>query len=758
MRLVHGQTLRAAIADHHRAARPEGGANGGRHTAGRRRLLHALVTVGNAVAYAHARGVLHLDLKPENVLLGDFGEVVLLDWGLARLCGSRPVAGPDDPVDRVGHPDGTGVTLSGEAAGEGTTAGKVVGTLEYMAPEQAAGDAGRFDERTDVYGLGAMLYEILTGRAPRDYRGESVRTALARVLSDPVTVPREVDPDVPVALEALCIRAMAHDPAGRPPRAADFVRELECWLADEPVATYRAVVAGFERLAAGQPDAAGFQDQLARSRVTLGLILEGLGRPTDAAAAFEAAASDYQAVVAARPDSPAPLADLAATYTHRCRVLLALGRADEAGAARHEATAAYEMLTRLYPSARELHTGLASVLLTLMPGTAIAPRDAEVPMPPTGVGEPATTEVLPTGESGSVTHSLEPTTTESTALPMPRPGDARLTLREVIGRGGAASIFTGFDHELNREVAVKVQDRLMGDRPEARRRFLREAQITAQLEHPHVVPVYGLGYRSQDDAPFIMMRLIRGQTLSERIREYHDRRKRGEATRLELRRLISCLLDVCKALGYAHSRGVVHRDPKPTNILVGPFGEVMLADWGLAKLLGQAESTEERPGVVLGDDARLENTVEGAVIGTPAFMAPEHVRGHPELVGIHTDIYVLGGCLFMVLTGEPPNRGTTPHEIMTSLLAGTKPRSARALVADVDPALDAICSHALEPEPGDRYPSVRAMADDLERWLAALPVSVYRESVFRRAARRLRGTVFGRRDPALRETGRGRAD
>ncbi|MBY0396113.1 MAG: serine/threonine protein kinase, partial [Thermoleophilia bacterium] len=410
-------------------------------------------------------------------------------------------------------------------------------------------------------------------------------------------------------------------------------------------------VAGFERLADQHPGAAGYRDQLARSRVTLGLILEGLGRPGDAAAAFAQAVADYRAVLTADGDSPAALADLAAAYSHQYRVLTAIGRDADAKAARDEATAAYGALTRLHPAARELQTGLASVLMTFMPGV----MEAASPPPPPGADESESPGTVSVEMSDSITRDFGPTTIDVDRPGAPRGGDARLTLRSLIGQGGAASIFLGFDHELNREIAVKVQNASYGNRPDAHRRFLREAQITAQLEHPNIVPVYGLGHSSQDDAPFLMMRLLRGPTLREAIQRYHERRGPDEASRLELRRLVACVRDVCRALDYAHARGVVHRDPKPANILLGKSGEVVLADWGLAKVFGVSQTDPDSFVVRLGEGMDMEDTAEGAVIGTPAFMAPEHVRGKPDDVGTHTDIFVMGGCLFMILTGQPPN-------------------------------------------------------------------------------------------------------
>jgi serine/threonine protein kinase len=297
-------------------------------------------------------------------------------------------------------------------------------------------------------------------------------------------------------------------------------------------------------------------------------------------------------------------------------------------------------------------------------------------------------------------------------------------------------IWVARDHDLNREVAIKEVLPGMADDPAVRRRFLREAQITAQLEHPHIVPVYGLGRRSRDGDPFRIMRLARGPTLQQAVRDHHGRPAgQGEAAGGP-RRLLTAFTAACRALAYAHRRGVIHRDPKSANILLGKGGEVMVADWGLAKLLGEKE--EDRPEVEVSAWAAAEATQAGAVVGTPAYMSPEQAQGRADRFDARSDIYVLGAVLFEILTGQPPRLGGTAFEMVQRLIAEEGPPRARSLKPTVPAALDAVCAKAMARAPADRYASAEDLGRDVERWLAGEPVSVYSESWLRRLGRLFR--------------------
>ena len=174
------------------------------------------------------------------------------------------------------------------------------------------------------------------------------------------------------------------------------------------------------------------------------------------------------------------------------------------------------------------------------------------------------------------------------------------------------------------------------------RRFLKEAQITGQLEHPNIVPVYELARRVEDDQPYYTMRLIRGRTLHRAIEDFHTRRAAGAADPLEWPRLLQAFVGVCQAIAYAHSRGVIHRDLKPENVVLGAFGEVILLDWGLAKMVDSPdEDGDGLPDVTLTGEAQADSTMAGQRLGTPAYMAPEQAEGRTDLVDALTDIYGL---------------------------------------------------------------------------------------------------------------------
>ncbi|MGE3806963.1 MAG: protein kinase [Gemmataceae bacterium] len=307
----------------------------------------------------------------------------------------------------------------------------------------------------------------------------------------------------------------------------------------------------------------------------------------------------------------------------------------------------------------------------------------------------------------------------------------RYRLLNILAHGGLGTVWVARDDDLNRDIALKELQADPSSRPEFLERFLREAQITGQLEHPNIVPVYELGRRKEDGQPFYTMRLVRGQTLWDAIVGYHRRRREQAADPLELPRLLNNFIDVCQALAYAHNRGVIHRDLKPENILLGEFGEVVVLDWGLAKLKDQEEVGAT---LTLTDSGNPNVTMAGHVLGTPAYMAPEQAQGRLDDLDARTDIYGLGAILFDILTGEPPHPGDDVREVVSKVAYSATPR-----VRSVDPAvpgpLEAICARAMAFERSDRYQTARELADDVERWLAGEPVSVYPEPLTQQLAR-----------------------
>jgi serine/threonine-protein kinase len=285
----------------------------------------------------------------------------------------------------------------------------------------------------------------------------------------------------------------------------------------------------------------------------------------------------------------------------------------------------------------------------------------------------------------------------------------RYTLRGEQGRGGIGRVLIAFDEHIGREIAVKelLPDKGPDGTPPSdspvrktgavAARFLREARITGQLEHPGIVPVYELGKRP-DGSLYYTMKLVRGKTLAEKIgesRSLHDRLQ-----------LLHHFLDLCQAMAYAHSRGVIHRDLKPANVMVGEFGETVVLDWGLAKVEGQKDVRADALERDLKQikEAGAGETVAGKPIGTPAYMSPEQADGRIEEIDERSDVWSLGAVLYEILTGWPPYEGVNAYEVMGKVI--TDPV---VPVREVEPKapgeLSAISEKCLSKERGKRYPS-----------------------------------------------------
>ena len=313
-------------------------------------------------------------------------------------------------------------------------------------------------------------------------------------------------------------------------------------------------------------------------------------------------------------------------------------------------------------------------------------------------------------------------------------------------KGGLGEVFVARDEELDREVALKqIRTVRPGDTIQ-RDRFLREAEITGKLEHPGVVPVYGLGH-DDNGAPYYAMRLIRGRSLKDAVEEFHsgDESVAGTPTlqNREFRRLLGWLIDVCNAVDYAHSRGVLHRDLKPANIMLGRYGETLVVDWGLARVNGADEpagTARHEPPVLSNLSGTSSETVAGTAMGTPAFMSPEQAEGRLDLLGPRSDVYSLGATLFTILTGQPSLEGEAA-DVIRRVVAGDV-RAPQSLNSKIPSALDAVCRKAMAYRPEDRYDSPGSMASDIEAWLADEPVSAWSEPATARLRR------WGRRHQA----------
>jgi eukaryotic-like serine/threonine-protein kinase len=323
------------------------------------------------------------------------------------------------------------------------------------------------------------------------------------------------------------------------------------------------------------------------------------------------------------------------------------------------------------------------------------------------------------GANGGATTGATPVTARDdeaeASLPAraPRADDAeRYVLDREIGHGGMGRVFAGRDLRLGRIVAIKMlrtQDAALAVR------FEREVKLAARLQHPGVVPVYDAGFWPSGE-PFLVMKLVLGQSLARAIRDAD--------TRADRIALLPQVIAAAEAVAYAHDLGIVHRDLKPSNILVGAFGETVVVDWGLAKDLraGAAEigspaplpppSPASRSGGSAADDSPT-----GAVVGTPSYMSPEQAAGRP--IDPSTDVYALGAILHYVLAGTAPQPATP--------LAALEPR--------LPPDLLAIVNKALATDAARRYPSAFELADDLKRFASGQLVAARHYSRLTRAGR-----------------------
>ncbi len=324
------------------------------------------------------------------------------------------------------------------------------------------------------------------------------------------------------------------------------------------------------------------------------------------------------------------------------------------------------------------------------------------------------------------------------------PGQRYQVLRPY-AKGGLGTVSVALDTEVHREVALKQILDKHADDPKSRGGFLLEAEITGGLEHPGIVPVYGLGTDARG-RPFYAMRFIRGDTLKETADGFHrDRSLSRDPGRrsLELRRLLRRFIDVCNAVDYAHGRGVLHRDIKPSNVILGKHGETLLVDWGLAKAMGSSEAADGGEGTLTPSDASgSTETLAGQAMGTPAFMSAEQAAGDLQRLGPQSDVYSLGATLYYILAGRPPLSGTVAEMLRKTQAGDFAPP--RVIEPWVEKALEAVCVKAMALEPEDRYATARGLADDIERWQAGEPVSAWREPLpvrMRRWARKHRVAV-----------------
>jgi tetratricopeptide (TPR) repeat protein len=346
------------------------------------------------------------------------------------------------------------------------------------------------------------------------------------------------------------------------------------------------------------------------------------------------------------------------------------------------------------------------------PGSVLAAlRDSLGPLRP----------VLLREAEGESAHVVKP---KSDAMPAPEETGTRYQLSGEIARGGMGAVLRGRDVDLGRDLAVKVLLEKHADRPEVVRRFIEEAQIGGQLQHPGVVPVYDIGRFG--DRPFFTMKLVKGKTLAALLAE------RAEPS-VDRPRFLAIALQVCQAMAYAHAKGVIHRDLKPGNIMVGAFGEVQVMDWGLAKVLAEGGVADEERASRQhqGEEGTLIRTVRstgtagsrgtdteaGALLGTPAYMPPEQAQGDVALLDRRADVFGLGAILCEALTGKPPYVGRSAEEVRRKAANGDlADATARLDGCGADAELIALAKKCLAPEAIDRPSDAQEVADGLSAY------------------------------------------
>ncbi|HEX8954271.1 MAG TPA: protein kinase, partial [Polyangia bacterium] len=301
----------------------------------------------------------------------------------------------------------------------------------------------------------------------------------------------------------------------------------------------------------------------------------------------------------------------------------------------------------------------------------------------------------------------------------------RYDVRDEFARGGLGRIFRAHDRRLARPVAVK---QLIAGGAEAARRFIREALITARLQHPAIVPIYEAG-RWPSGEPFYAMKLVSGRSLDQVIKQ--------QQTLAERLTLLPTIIAVAEAMAYAHSQRIIHRDLKPANVLVGSFGETVLIDWGLAKDLSSgSEVASDAMMAPIKDDS----TEVGTVLGTPTYMPPEQAEG--KAVDERADVYAIGAILYHTLAGAPPYGGSSSAETLARVLSSA-PRRLSEREPGVPRDLVTVVEKAMARDPALRYPTAKELADDLVRFQAGQLVSAHRYS----SMEMLRRWVTRRRAP-----------
>ena len=307
-------------------------------------------------------------------------------------------------------------------------------------------------------------------------------------------------------------------------------------------------------------------------------------------------------------------------------------------------------------------------------------------------------------------HNPEEDTTTIVRLTQEADPDSRYKILGEIARGGVGVVYRGHDGDLGRDVALKVLRRDHSENADVARRFIEEAQIGGQLQHPGIVPVYGLGLLP-DGRPSFAMKLVKGGTLAAHIKERPEER----------RFLLNVYEQVCDAVSYAHAHGVIHRDLKPSNVMLGAFGEVLVVDWGFAKVLGTGDAPVEHTVIAtVRSDTEGSQSIAGSVMGTPAYMPPEQALGHVAELDERSDVFALGAILCEILTGKQIYEGGSKDQLVQASQGKVGPALERLDQCGADAELIELAKRCLSPLPKDRPENAAVLAETMGAHLAGL--------------------------------------
>lgn len=350
----------------------------------------------------------------------------------------------------------------------------------------------------------------------------------------------------------------------------------------------------------------------------------------------------------------------------------------------------------------------------------------------------------------------------STTMQIPSPSNGgtdsvgRFRVVRDLARGGLGKVSVAKDDELDREVAIKEILQQFSKSEDARIRFVAEARVTGSLEHPGIVPIYSMGTFT-DGRPYYAMRLIRGKSLADRLKELELQAAKGkvrksigsdaESRRKGIRPLINHLIAACNTIAYANSRGVLHRDIKPSNIMLGKYGETIMVDWGLAKALGSINPNplHSEPPIADVVESGSQPTAYGSVMGTPSYMSPEQANGLLGSVDQRSDVFSLGATLYAILVGSAPYEGSDRAEIL-SRAKNCQFKPPRDVYSWIPKEINAVCLKAMAKNPQDRYATATELGEDLERFIAGDSVAALPESLPTRVLRwskRYQGVLIG---------------